>query len=101
MKRLVISEAARSDLTSIGEYTERVWGRTQKSRYVAALKEGIRKIQRSPAIGRSRADIRPGYLSFTCGRHVVFYRETNDTIEIIRLLHQKMDVHSRFEGDEH
>ena len=45
MKRLVISEAARNDLASIGEYTERTWGRTQKERYLTAFNEIFKTIQ--------------------------------------------------------
>lgn len=35
---------------------------------------------------------RPGYLKLTVGAHLVFYRKTDTGIDVIRLLHQRMDV---------
>ena len=29
---------------------------------------------------------------YPAGSHVVFYRETDDTIDVIRVLHQRMDI---------
>jgi toxin ParE1/3/4 len=33
------------------------------------------------------------------GRHLIFYRETAKDIEIIRILHDRMDVESHFDED--
>ncbi|WP_230469130.1 MULTISPECIES: type II toxin-antitoxin system RelE/ParE family toxin [Burkholderia] len=36
--------------------------------------------------------VRDGYVRYAVGAHVVFYRETNDTIDMLRVLHQRMDI---------
>ncbi|WP_113913662.1 type II toxin-antitoxin system RelE/ParE family toxin [Roseovarius dicentrarchi] len=42
---------------------------------------------------RGRAvDVREGYLKQAVGKHLVFYRPTDAGIEVIRILHQSMDV---------
>nr|WP_244098424.1 type II toxin-antitoxin system RelE/ParE family toxin [Burkholderia ambifaria] len=33
-----------------------------------------------------------GYWRYMVGSHVVFYRETADSLDVIRVLHQRMDV---------
>lgn len=42
-------------------------------------------------LGRpSRAE--DGYLRYLVSSHVVFYRETTHTLNVIRVLHQRMDI---------
>ena len=49
-----------------------------------------------PQRGRSCDYIRLGYHKYPIGRHLVFYRETADGIEIIRILHVSMDIERNF-----
>lgn len=95
MKRLEIAKAAEADLAEISRYTEERWGIAQKRRYLAAIKDCFFRLRRNPALGASRDDIRPGYRSISAARHVVFYREALDRIEIIRVLHARMDLNRR------
>jgi len=37
-------------------------------------------------------EIRPGYLRHTVSAHVIYFRAEGDRIEIVRILHQRMDV---------
>lgn len=43
-------------------------------------------------IGRSRDEVRVGYRSVHFGLHVIFYRVQGQTIDIVRVLHKRMDV---------
>ena len=43
-------------------------------------------------ISRSAEEIRAGYRKVTVGSHVMFFRMQSDVVEIIRILHQSMDV---------
>ncbi|WP_239511281.1 type II toxin-antitoxin system RelE/ParE family toxin [Burkholderia sp. JP2-270] len=36
--------------------------------------------------------VRDGYFRYAAGSHVVFYRETDDALDVIRALHQRMDI---------
>ncbi|WP_376699301.1 type II toxin-antitoxin system RelE/ParE family toxin [Burkholderia contaminans] len=48
-------------------------------------------LARSEKAGRT-CIVRDGYFRYAVGSHVVFYRETEYTIDVIRVLHQRMDI---------
>ncbi|MBQ5728458.1 MAG: type II toxin-antitoxin system RelE/ParE family toxin [Mailhella sp.] len=37
-------------------------------------------------------DILPGYWKFKVGRHVIYFKEHDDYLDVIRILHVRMDV---------
>jgi len=51
-----------------------------------------------PNLGKPRPEIRDGYYSYLPGSHVVFYLVRQGGIDIIGILHQRMDVLSYFSG---
>ena len=56
-----------------------------------ALADGRRK-------GRNADNIRPGYRKLSVGSHVLFFRVTGGgEIDVVRILHQRMDVAGHFE----
>ena len=91
-----LTQFALADLRSIGRYTELTWGREQRNRYLAKLDKGFHILAERPQRGRSCDHIRFGYRKYPIGRHLVFYRESQEEIEIIRILHVSMDVESYF-----
>ena len=99
MKKLVVAFSARADLEDIARYTERRWGAARKRLYLDALRDRFAQLRTSPGLGAARDDVRSGYRSIASGSHVVFYRETADSIEILRVLHQRMDVHRHVPGE--
>jgi plasmid stabilization system protein ParE len=44
-----------------------------------------------PAIGQECSDIRAGYYKISCGSHLPFYRLIAEGIDIVRILHERMD----------
>jgi plasmid stabilization system protein ParE len=52
----------------------------------------LRTGSREAGIGRLRTDLKPRYRSLKAGRHIIFYREIADGIEVIRILHEAMDL---------
>lgn len=90
-----LRERARADLQSIGRYTHRVWGREQRNRYLAQLDVAFRLLADEPQRGRACDDVRPGYRKYRVGRHLIFYREDAEGIDILRVLHDRMDITSR------
>lgn len=99
MKRLVITDAAQTDLSDIGRYTEREWGAAQRRRYLEAIRARLMELRENPGIGAPRDEIIPGHRSVQSGRHVIFYRETPDSIVIIRVLHERMDLRRHLEPE--
>jgi toxin ParE1/3/4 len=93
MRRLTFAAAAIADLEDIARFTEARWGGEQKRRYLSAMQTAFQRLRDNPRLGRNRQDVHPGYHSVFVGRHVVFYRFTNDECEIVRIIHDRMDVH--------
>jgi toxin ParE1/3/4 len=91
MTGYVLLPGAQADLDEIWDYTADLWGIEQANRYARELRSGAEFIARDPRRGRSCHDIRPGYYRYSVGSHVLFYRVTTTGIEIVRVLHQRMD----------
>jgi toxin ParE1/3/4 len=86
-----ITAKARKDLFHIGHYTTAKWGRDQRNHYLKQLDEAFNLIGNNPKVGKDRSHVLAGYRSYQQGSHVIYYREVK-TVEIIRVLHRRMDV---------
>lgn len=93
-----LSPRAEHDLEEIWLYTEGRWSAAQADRYTGALIDMIEELAANPAKGRPVDDIRPGYRKQPTGAHFIFYRQVHPGIEVIRILHQSMDVPARLSG---
>ncbi|GAB3264488.1 type II toxin-antitoxin system RelE/ParE family toxin [Arthrobacter pigmenti] len=89
-----LTPAAQQDLSSIWDFTEQRWDIRQAETYVREIQAAIERIAADPRRGRSRNEIRQDYLSYAVGSHTIFYLRRTDGVDIIRVLHQRMD-HSR------
>lgn len=81
-----------ADLDSIWNYTVETWGEEQAERYLRMLNDCFNNIANDPERGRPCDEIREGYLKIRAGRHMIFFRKELFGIDIIRILHQSMDV---------
>jgi toxin ParE1/3/4 len=43
------------------------------------------------SLGSECSEVRKGYRKYPSGSHVFFYRTTADGIDVIRILHERMD----------
>lgn len=89
-----ITNSAYDDLEKIWLYTAENWSLKQADKYINLIMDGIELIAENPAIGRDRRSLRMGYFSFNIESHVIFYKIPEEYVEIIRVLHQKMDLES-------
>lgn len=92
MSRIQISLQARRDLDSIWLYSLKRWSKAQADEYYLALREQLKTALVDPDSGVAVA-IRPGLRKLLSGSHYIYYRPVANGIEIIRVLHQSMDVH--------
>lgn len=60
--------------------------------YAEKLERGMRLLQDSPHLGKSRDDWVPGCQCYQVENHLVLYTITEDAICIARLFHARMDV---------
>lgn len=87
-----ITPRAARDLDAIARWTLRHWGAARMEDYLRRLDDRFHWLARNPQAGRARDDVRKGYRSFPEGQHVVFYLITVDTVAIIGIPHQAMDI---------
>jgi len=91
----VISIKAIADLEEIWLYTVEKWSVEQADRYYNLIFDEINFICGNINSGKSMEHVRKGYCASKIKSHLIFYRVLNDTIEIIRILHERMDIESR------
>lgn len=91
MKAVRLSPAAESDLSEIWRYTARTWSLEQAESYHDQIIAAFEGLTAGTKKGRT-VDARPGYLKYLVGSHLIFYRERNSQIEVVRILHSRMDV---------
>lgn len=99
MPGFALSAMAKTDLKEIGRYTQRHWGREQRLKYLALLDACFTELAANPNSGKDSSAIRSGYRCYPAGSHLVFYRLAGNRIEIIRILHQSMEIGSRLAED--
>jgi len=92
MADYLLRSLARDDLEAIWDYTAENWGLNQAERYLEQIFQAFTDISDNPKIGKVRDDVKIGYRSFPQGRHVIFYKDVDDRIEIIGVVHQSADV---------
>jgi toxin ParE1/3/4 len=91
MTRYVLSPRARNDMENIWDYSAERWSNEQAERYVRALQQAIETIAADPRRARACDHIRAGYRKYSVGSHVIFFRAAANGIDIVRILHQRMD----------
>jgi len=91
------SKEASKDLERIWLYTFETWSQEQADRYFNLIIDEIENITKDPSSGKDYSDIRKGYYRSRVKSHFIFYRINvkKKEIEIIRILHQQMDIDSR------
>jgi toxin ParE1/3/4 len=91
-----ISKKANEDINSIWLYTFENWSQEQADRYYNLILDEIEYIAENFETGKSIKQLRKGYFKTKVKSHIIFYKKTKkDTIEIIRVLHQMMDIDNR------
>ncbi|WP_370690110.1 type II toxin-antitoxin system RelE/ParE family toxin [Phenylobacterium sp.] len=87
----VLSPLARKDLEGIWAYSRERWGVDQAERYLRDIQRGVESAAAHPRRGRACDDISPGYFKLAVGSHLLFYRQAGLDIDVVRILHQRMD----------
>lgn len=91
-----ITPKAVIDLEEIWLYTFHKCSPEQADRYYKLIIEEFQFLSKNPNAGKPIDHIREGYRSSVIKSHVIFYRHIDPhLIEIVRILHQNMDVDRR------
>ena len=91
-----ISKQGINDLNDIWIYTLNKWSKEQADRYYNLIIGEIEFIADNYFIGISAEQTRENYRVTKVKSHLIFYRKVeNDIVEIVRILHQRMDIKNR------
>lgn len=101
IKKYRISEKAISDLEKIWLYTLNKWSKEQADRYHHLIIDEIEFMAEYQEPCKSMDYVRSGYRMSKVKSHLIFFKKTEDNmIEIIRILHQNMDIENRLKNDD-
>jgi len=92
--RLRLNPKASADLDGIFLYTAQRWSSEQADRYFLDIDSAMQLLARSPELGLRVDGIRPGFYRYRVRSHLIFYRRVDYGIEVMRVLHQRMDIDS-------
>jgi toxin ParE1/3/4 len=92
MTGYILSPRAQSDLDGIWNYTETNWDRRQAEIYTRDIRQMIEAVVVNPRRGRPIDEIRKGYFKCPVSSHLIVYRIVGSDIDVIRILHKRMDI---------
>jgi len=86
---------AEQDLINIWLYTFKRWGEIQADKYLDELEQGIKLLASQPLLCRQRDEFNPAVRVHHYAYHLIIYITSNDTITIVRVLHESMDIETQ------
>jgi toxin ParE1/3/4 len=96
--RCGLTPLAQADVDDIVDDTLEHWGADQMVVYVRDLERKFAALAEAPGLGRRRPEIGDGIRSIPEGSHMIYYRQTGDRLEILRIIHQSMDTRGMTTG---
>ena len=90
--RVRYSAAARKDLIAIKAWTTQAFGPAQAASYVRQIESAMKFAAQNPGLARSAATVSPGILKTVAGSHIVYFRQADSGLLVMRILHGKMDA---------
>jgi toxin ParE1/3/4 len=92
----LLSKKAGDDLDKIWIYTLENWSLEQADRYYNLIVDEIEYLISDFESGKDFGHVKEGYRGAKVKSHIIFYKKNNQgIIEIIRILHQMMDLENR------
>ncbi|MFK5926718.1 MAG: type II toxin-antitoxin system RelE/ParE family toxin [Desulfuromusa sp.] len=95
MVKYRLTPAAKNDLLEIWQYTIKAWGHKRAKQYLFDIETKLELLAMKPELGRVRPEINHNYFSFPASSHIIYYLKAGDYIQIIAILHQRMDIERR------
>jgi toxin ParE1/3/4 len=96
MSEYIINEKALEDLNNIWIYTAENWSVDQANRYYNLIVDEIEYVSENFEATKDFGNVRKFYKYSKVKSHFVFYKKTENTeIEVVRILHERMDIKNR------
>lgn len=97
MLKINKQNSAEDDLINIWLYSLEQWDEFTADKYLDLLDQAIQKLLAHPRSGMDCSGIREGYRRLIVQHHRIYYYLTPESIEIVRVLHQRTDEESQFQ----
>lgn len=96
MSKYILSKKALEDINTIWIYTAENWSQEQADRYYNLLLDEIEYIVNNFEMARDFGKVRKSYKYSKVKSHILFFKKhKNDAIEVVRVLHERMDIENR------
>ena len=96
MAKLVILPAARADLIDIGDFIA-LDNRSRAASFVAEIEATIVEMGERPGSFQKRDDLHKGLRHARHGRYLIFFIETGEEVQIVRVIQGSRDLPRLFE----
>ena len=98
MGKYYLTNKAVEDLSTIWLYTYDTWSEKQADKYYELILYYCKEIANNHTLGKNYAEIETELFGYKASEHIIFYRIIRkDVIEIIRILHSRMDLKNRIQ----
>lgn len=98
MREVIRSPEAEADIAAALDYLDQ-YSATAADELAEEIDRWCDLLAAQPLMGRQRDELRPGIRSTVVGRYVLFYRVTDQGVEVVRFLHGSRDIAGEFAGE--
>ena len=93
--RLLLGTEARADLHEIWSYARQTWRDERAERYLVDMRRVMEGLVAGTTPSHPADHIMAGYRKARSGRHAIWFRQAGERVEVIRVVHDRMDAASR------
>lgn len=93
--QLLISEPALQDLSELYSYVA-TDNPNAADELVDKIYELCERLTTMPKLGKTREELAIGLRSFPAKNYNIYYRISTESIEVVRILHNRRDISSQF-----
>ncbi|WP_035668545.1 type II toxin-antitoxin system RelE/ParE family toxin [Flavobacterium sp. 83] len=96
MAKYYLTNLAVNDLAEIWNYTYEEWSEKQANKYYKLILESCQELANYPSFGKNYELVQSDLLGYKANHHIIFFRIISaKEIEILRILHERMDLKSK------
>ena len=92
MAQIYKQPLAEQDLIDIWLYSFKAWGEMQADKYLDDLDDAFKLLDQQPLLCRERLEFNPPIRIHRHAHHLIVYRVSKGAINILRVLHESMDL---------
>lgn len=85
-----LTRDAQKDLIEIRRYTLKQWGVEQSKKYLLEIRQTIKALSETPAIGKQRHEVGNNVFSFPHVSYVIYYIIDKNQLVVFGVLHKSM-----------